>query len=407
MYLSPNKTVIITKTRWLGDLQPSLGNLVVYLCTYEFMFLTQSLTWGIFFLTVISYLLIVFSISTYLVSLFFDLRYVKNLSRSSKYVNISGNSSIPFLFSFLLLLLLWTSLWSGPCVTSCFGHLMFSSFERKILMLITVSFLLYLVVYLSGSDFSNLQSFDYLITLYHLTYWLFFLFMSTNILTTAFVIEVLTSLIMLLLVTSFNCSTYSSQDSLRSTKVSMVKIFNTTYLYTILTFFWTSLISTLILFLFVILFYSKYFTMDWSLIDTLSSYFLNCSLFFELSSISFSWSFVILSIFIKCAITPFYFWKINFFKGMSVSLLFYYISVFYFILFFYFLYLIVTLFTDLLFFNLFLFMLIVLLSTVLTPFILYETLNIKSFLALSSIMNSSLLLLVVLSNSSSSTHLFY
>lgn len=371
------------------------------------MFLTHSLSWGIFFLTLISYLLIVFSVATYLISLFFDLRYVKNLSRSSKYVNISGNSSMPFLFSFLMLILIWTSLWSGPSITSCFGHLMFSSFERKMFLLVLISFSLYLVVYLSGSDFSNLQSFDYLITLYHLTYWLLFLFMSTNILTTAFIIEVLTSLVMLLLVTSFNSSTYCSQDNLRSNKISMVKIFNTTYLYTILTFFWTSLISTLILFLFIILFYSKYFTMDWSLIDSLSSYFLNCSLFFELSSISFSWSFVILSIFIKCAITPFYFWKVNFFKGMPLSLLFYYISVFYFVLFFYFLYLIITLFTDILFFNVFLFMLIVLLSTVLTPFILYETLNIKSFLALSSIMNSSLLLLVVLNTNSSAFYLFY
>jgi hypothetical protein len=237
---------------------------------------------------------------------------------------------------------------------------------------------------------------DIIIVLNQLNYLLSFLFYVSNILSLSFVIEVLTGLIMLLLIVSYNSATFNSPNELNYTNRFFSPTLSTTYFVSLLTFFWVSLLTTLVLFLFLVTIYIKFLTIEWSLIDLLSNYFVTTATFMDLANISFSWSLILLCVFLKCAITPFYLWKPTFFKGIPFPTLFYYIFVFYFVIFLYFLYMLLGLFTEILFFNSFVLIATIVISMLILPGILYETLNLKAFLAVSSIMNSVILLLVLL-----------
>ena len=315
---------------------------------------------------------------------------------TSKFVSISGLNALPALITPLLFLLTWVFLWSGPVVSSAFGHVFFSAFEKKISLLVLTLFLFYLLFLSTNSTFSTSESFDFLITTYHLTYWLPYLFLATNILSLSLVIEVLTGLVTLFLVTSYNGSSNHTLSNPSHDQLTSLTHLPTTFLYSLLTFFWTSLVTTLILFLFVLLFYSKFLTLEWSLINPLSSFIVHTATTHEISVVSFSWSFVLLCIFLKCAITPFYLWKPTFFKGISFTALLYYVLIYYFTIFLYFVYLMMSLFSDLFFLNTILFLTVMLVSLALLPSLLYETINVKSFFAVSSVINSTILLLVTL-----------
>ena len=286
--------------------------------------------------------------------------------------------------------------WSGPAVTSGFGHLTFTSFERKITLFTFAFFVLYLTLTLPSYFFSNTKSYDFILTLCHLTVWLVFLFYVSNVLSLSFVIEVLTGLITLMLVTSHAPSYYNALSSLDYTKVSFLTSMSTTYLYSLLVFFWTSLVTTLMLFLFLLITYTKFLTVDWALLGVLADYVVAVSASYEVSSVSFAWLVGLFCIMLKCAITPFFLWKPTFFKGITLPALFYYIFIFYLTLFLYFINFLMGLFCELAFLNLSMLAFVLFLSAAILPGVLYETLNLKAFFAMSSIMNSVIVLFVLL-----------
>jgi hypothetical protein len=359
------------------------------------MLLTPSTIWGTFFFTISIYILLIYSSSLYFVSFLAE----NNLSRSSvnsKFLFQDASTILLFLLFFVCYQFLLTWTWSGSTLVSGFGHLTFTGFERKITLLILALFLLYFLILNSSFFFFNSMAYDMIIVLNQLTYWLSFLFYVSNILSLSFVIEVLTGLIMLLLIVSYNSATFNSPNELNYTNRFFSPTLSTTYFVSLLTFFWVSLLTTLVLFLFLVTIYIKFLTIEWSLIDLLSNYFITTATFMDLANISFSWSLILLCVFLKCAITPFYLWKPTFFKGIPFPTLFYYIFVFYFVIFLYFIYMLLGLFTEILFFNSFVLIATIVISMLILPGILYETLNLKAFLAVSSIMNSVILLLVLL-----------
>lgn len=357
--------------------------------------LTPSLTWGFFFFTASIYTLLLYSSSLYFVSFLTE----NNLSRSSvnfKFIFQDSPTILLFTLFFIIYQFFLTWTWSGPALVSGFGHLTFTGFERKTILLVFSLSLLYMLILNTSFFFFNSMAYDMIIVLNQLTYWLTFLFFVSNVLSLAFVIEVLTGLITLLLIVSYNSTTHNSPNNLNYVNRFFTPSLSTTYFVSLLTFFWVSLLTTLVLFLFLITIYTKFLTIDWSLIDLLGGYFTTTSTFMDLANISFSWSLILLCIFLKCAISPFYLWKPTFFKGMPLPTLFYYIFVFYFVVFLYFIHLLLGLFTEILFFNSFILISTLVISIVMIPGILYETLNLKSFLAVSSIMNSVIILLILL-----------
>ena len=371
-----------------------------------FCSISPSLLWGFCLFLISSYFLLIYSAATYLVAFVTEIN-TSEINTNSRFNFLTGSNASLFFYTLPLIFLLLLISWSGPVVVSGFGHLSFTIFERKVSILIFLFFLIYLNLFFNSTNFSNVASFDHLLTIYHFSYWLTFLFFTSNFLSLSFVIEVLTALITLLVITSYN----SASASIATTQGYVWQLSDpnlpTTYLYSLLIFFWTSLLTTLSLFLFLLLSYTKFFTLEWSLVPMLTQHFLVASTPLSLFSVVFSWSFLLLVIFIKCAITPFYFWKPTFFKGLPYNTLFYYIFMFYFTIFLYFTNLLLGLFSDLLFLNIFLLMFVIVMSMFILPSILYETLNLKSFFALSSIMNSVIILIAILNVNSSSFNLFF
>jgi hypothetical protein len=133
------------------------------------------------------------------------------------------------------------------------------------------------------------------------------LFLSNSLISTFFIVEVLSSILFLLLVTSAFSSSkfYSSldisgghflQDSLPSS-----------FLKSVILFFWVSLLSSLNLFIFTLLIYLKVFSFDWYLLEHIFVYLSVTSSFEQLISISIAWYVILFSVFTKCGLAPFFF----------------------------------------------------------------------------------------------------
>ena len=157
-------------------------------------------------------------------------------------------------------------------------------------------------------------------------------------------------------------------------------------------FFWVTLLSSLTLFVFLLTFYLKFFSFDFTLITIVFSYTLTLASLKSLTSVAFTWLLFISAISIKCGLLPFYLWKPSFFKGMTLVSLFFYVYVYYFVVFFMFVLVVYLYCHEVFIFFLTLTLLLVSLASLGLASILFESLYVKAFLALSSILNSTLIL---------------
>lgn len=280
-----------------------------------------------------------------------------------------------------------------------FGHLIFSSFQLKITYLVTFTFTLIWVAYASSFYYSSQEVFDYTIVTYSFFMWTVFLFYSNNIFTVIFFIEILSTLITLLLITSVFSSTYFYNNLSLTNHSYFNQSTPFSFLQTLMFFFWISLVSSLNLFLFLTVFYLKFLTFDWFTLEAIFYYVVSISNLKSIFLTSLVWFSFLFCIFLKCGLVPFYFWKPIFFKGIPLHALFFYIVFFYFFIFYFFIYFLLIYLSELFYFNIFINLVMLTTGLVFLVFIICESYYIKSFLAMSSILNT---LLVFLSMSSSS-----
>jgi len=276
-----------------------------------------------------------------------------------------------------------------------FGHLLFSSFQLKVTYLISFIFVLIWVAYASSFYYSSQEIFDYTIVTYSFFLWTVFLFYSNNIFTVIFFIEILSTLITLLLITSVFSSTYFYNNLSLTNHSYFNQSTPFSFLQTLMFFFWISLISSLNLFLFLTLFYLQFLTFDWYILESIFYYVIASS---DLKSIFFSsltWFSFLFCIFLKCGLVPFYFWKPIFFKGIPLHALFFYIVFFYFFIFYFFIYFFVIYLNELFYFNVFVNLLMLSFGLIILVFILCESYYIKAFLAMSSILNTLFVFLAI------------
>jgi hypothetical protein len=296
--------------------------------------------------------------------------------------------SIP---TFLLINLIWSS----PTLSIWFGHMILTSYNFKIINLIFFVFFTVLLVLLTTSYFSSKEIYDYYLTLFNFFYWLLFLFLANSLFTLIFIIEVLSTLIFLLIITSV----YSTNFFYKTTNTYQTHFFqqNTpfTYIQSLLFFFWISLISSLNLFLFLIFLFFKCYTSDWYLLKHIFAYLTTSSSLIEIISIGLVWLIFLFCLFVKCGLAPFFIWKPTFFKGIPLQTLFFYICFFYFFLFLYIINLLTSYFSEIFYFYSFIITLFILISIITLFSILCESLYLKVFLAISSILNSVLVFLAL------------
>lgn len=307
------------------------------------------------------------------------------------------------LFLYLVNFLFPIIFYSGYTTNLWFNHFIISSFQIKFITLIAFTFFLISSTIYSNLIFTSKEIYDYIITKNFFFYWIVFLFFSNSLFTAIFNIEVLSTLIFTLHITSV----FSNSTSYNSSNLNFSYLFQNSspfnYLKSLLFFYWISLLSSLNLFLFLIVFYLNFFSFDWYFFEYIFFYTFFSESPYNFLAISFSWVVLLVSLFIKCGIAPFFIWKPTFFKGLSFHNIFLYIVFYYFFVFYFLLYLIIQSFNIFLIkFNFFL-TFIVIAGLLILLGIITEASYIKTFLAVSSIINS-LLILLSLNSLNSSIH---
>jgi hypothetical protein len=352
-------------------------------------FLTISNVWNFSFFFPLTYIIFLVSLTLYLLPLFYN----SNMKNTFFIVSFIESYSIIFLPCISILLIF--NFWSSFAVSSWFGHLVYTSFQYKFSIFIIFTFLLFTFLYSSVSYLSSREIFDFLITQFNFLYWVLLLFHANSFFTIIFIIEVLSTLIFLLMLTSVFTSCFFYRNLDFSSHSFFESSTPYTFVQSILYFFWVSLLASLNLFLFIIFLYDKIFTFDWYLIEHIFFYFVSISSYKDIYTLGITWFIILFSIFLKCGIAPFYLWKPTFFKGMSFTSISFYISFFYFFLFLFIIQFLSSYCHELFYFFSFFSLLIIFMGIIMLFFILCETFFVKTFFAVSSILNSLLVFLCI------------
>jgi hypothetical protein len=364
-------TVVFTLARTHNRISPS----TLWSCSVFFLF---------------SYITFCISLLTYMLPVLNNTQGYTNFKNKSTFFLINWNDISWLIITPYILFLLTNLIWSSSVLSVWFGHITLTLYTSKIIYLILLVFLTVILVLLTTSYFSSKEIYDYFLTLFNFFYWIVLLFLSNSIFTLIFIIEVLSTLIFLLIITSV----YSTSFFYKTTNTYKSHFFeqNTpfSYIQSLLFFFWISLISSLNLFLFLIFLFFKCFTLDWYLLEHIFFYLTTVSTIFEIFSIGLVWFIFLFCLFVKCGLAPFFIWKPTFFKGIPLQTLFFYICFFYFFLFVFIINILTSYFSEIFYFYTFIITLFILISIITLFAILCESLYLKVFLAVSSILNSVL-----------------
>lgn len=357
------------------------------------LFLTFSNVWSILYFFFIFYLVSIVIIVTYVTSFISTNVKVFN-SKQDKIFNVYRGVDFFFIYSLIpIFVLFFNNLWVCPNFTAWFGHVLVTSFQFKFSNFLSSLSLIVFAVILSNFFFTSRNIYDFMSTLIFFYYWLLFLFFTNSIFAAIFIIEVLSSLVFLFIITSsFTSTVYYNNVNSFIVNFSQSSYPNS-YLKSLIFFFWISLITSIFLFLFLIIFFLRFLTLDWFIFEFIFSYAILTLNLSDLLFLSFVWLLLLVSIFLKCGIAPFFLWKPTFFKGLPTHTLFFYVTFFYFYVYIYFIYLVSVYFTDFLYFYSYILMIFVSFGFFLLLSILLESMYIKVFLAMSSILNSLFVLM--------------
>lgn len=361
------------------------------------IFLTFANMWSFSFFLLSSYLLLMMSLLIYLLPIFQSFTKFTT-SKIKTYFSFINSFDLFWVLSiYIILVFTLYNLWTGPVCAVWFGHLVISSFQTKITYLVFLTFWFYLYVFSSTTYFTSREIFDYIIVIFQFLYWVNLIFYSNTIFTVIFIIEVIGALIFLLVITS----TFSSTFFYRNLNFNYGHIFQQstphTYLQSILYIFWISLVSSLNLFLFLLLFYFKILTLDWYLTEYIFLYFINTNTTSDIFALGLIWFILLFAIFTKCGLAPLFIWKPTFFKGLPMYTLFFYITFFYSLFYIFIVNFLLTSLSEIFYFYIIFFWVLILLGLFTLFFIICETYYIKAFLAVSSIINSLLVFLALAS----------
>ena len=351
--------------------------------------------WALSYFLIIAYTVIVFSILMYCVPSIKDIINYSKFKKINNFDYCTGYDMTRFLITPTILIFLIVFSWSSPIITSWFNNLFFSSLQLKMSYLVILFFIFTTVIISSSVYFNSKEIYDFYLILFNFFLWVFFLFYSNNFFVVIFFLEIISTLIFLLLITS----TFSTTYFYNNLNLNTYNYFHNStpffFIQMLLFFFWISLISSLNLFMSLILFYLKFLTFDWYFFEFLFFYITSTVNFKNIFFFMFIWFNILCCIFLKCGLAPFYFWKPVFFKGMSLHLIFFYITFYYFFLIIFLSLFLIIFFNDIFFYfiNINILMLMfgffILLSTI------CEAYYLKSFLAVSSILNTIFIFLAL------------
>ncbi len=341
----------------------------------------------------------------YFFALFSFLIYLFPITHTYTFIKVKSkfffNNAFILLWQYLTLftlMLILLSLTKTTILGIWSNHFLISSYSIKTFLLVFVVALVVFLILSSSLYLSSKEVFDFFLTIVNFHLWVTVLFFTNSLFTLFFVIEVLTALIFLLLVVS----TFSTAFFYNNTNLAYYNFIQTalpaSLFQSIIFYFWISLFSSLFLYLFLLLFYTKFYSFDWFLLEYIFTNTITVGATSQLFKTSIVWFFLISALFIKIGLLPFFIWKPVFFKNLSYYFLLWYITFYYLFLFLFINQLLTNLLSYFFFYFVFLLLVLLSLSIFFLATIVLETYYIKSFLAISSIINSTYVFLVMISS---------
>lgn len=296
-------------------------------------------------------------------------------------------------FAFLMLLFpngLIMYLFSGRETILWFGHFLFSIFTWKLFFFIFAMFNVLSVALCLQFQFISREINDCNLVLLNFFYWIFFLFTANTLISIFFVIEILSTLLMLILITTGDIffSHPLQLTGLRNTWTKTTPPFSAIFI-----FFWISLVTSLFLFLTLLNCWKSFNSLDLFFFELVCA----CSFSTLLYLFPFIF-FLFFSFFLKCGVVPFFFWKPIFFRNLPLICLWIYVFFFFFFLLIFFFYLFINFFTIFLQPFAFFFLFLLMSGFFALLFSLCESFYLKTFIALSSILNTFLLFFPLINN---------
>ena len=274
--------------------------------------------------------------------------------------------------------------WNHLLITNFSLYLIFSTyFINFVLLLITKQ------IYYSNVNYS----YDYFFSILNLSIFLPLLFLSNDIFSFFFLLELNSCLIFYKLVVSklwyFNLDGNFNK---------FTKTFSKNYLNLIFYQFWVTFFSTVLIIFFFLNINFIFGSTNWSIVNYIIFVDGNLNFFFNNFLIILLSLLFIFSFFIKVGVAPFHFFKIEVYKGIPyLSIVFYttyYLSVFLFFL----LYFVSNLYLGFFFFMWFIFLILLVLGSILLITLIFDINLIKSFFAYSTIINTINFIIIMLSN---------
>jgi NADH:ubiquinone oxidoreductase subunit 2 (subunit N) len=272
------------------------------------------------------------------------------------------------------------------------NHLLIQNFNLYLIFILLLVNLALLFI-IDSISFNKINySNDYFFALLNLTVLLPIIFLSNNIFSFIFILELNTSIIFYKLVVSKLW--YQSLD--KNKKLNKIKSKN--YINLIFYQFWITFFSTIMIFFFYINTNFIFGTTDWALVNFITfvenniNYF-NKKILLILLSLIF-----LFSLFFKVGVAPFHLFKIEIYKSIPyLSILFY--TTYYIVAFLFFLlYLLSNLYLSLFFYIWFIFSLTLILGSIYIISLLFDVNFIKAFFAYSTIINTTNFIIIIVSN---------
>lgn len=364
------------------------------------LFLTYSNIWSIFYFFPILYFVTLSAATMYGLS---AISSSQKATTDKKKKEFDIEKAIIFFTGYcspLIIVSAFGSIWGGPNTYAWFNHVFINATQIQLTGMLTFIVFLLLLMILMNSFFTTRDLNDFAITLVLLYYWLFSLFFVNSLFAAIFLIEILSSVVFLFAITStFSSTTYYNNLSFHLGGFRQ-SAYPTAFLKSLVFFFWVSLLTSLTLFLFLSLVYLRYYMLDWNSLGDIFKFFTSFTSPEDIILSSFSVLLLLFSILFKCGIAPFFFWKPTFFDGFSIKMLAVYISFYYFFVFIFLIYIISIHFIGYLYYYSHILVVFVILGFFTFLSTLCESLYLKTFLAISSILNSLLVLMVLTSGHS-------
>jgi NADH:ubiquinone oxidoreductase subunit 2 (subunit N) len=276
-------------------------------------------------------------------------------------------------------------------------------YNQLILLLFIFTLLIFKVLLKQGS----IKNFEYYIGLLFFFFCLYLYVNINNILLLVFLLEVQSTVIIYLISSSFNLFKNNSLDTY--TRLNSLNSQPVWYFNSLIYQFWVSFIGAVLLVYGILTLFRFANFVEWLNLN-IYFFFLTFS-WYHLFSLQYLniWLPLILGLFLKIGVVPFFFWKPEIYKNLTSTILFLYMTVYLFSLLFLFIVLFNNYFILIKEWFYFYLYIVSIITLIFISLYLYSIVEVRTFLAYSSLTHLSFVFLALSTNNylNSSTALFY